>query len=172
MEIRKYNSPKAALEIELPVRDGPRKSPRLVAAGEAPAGEIIVIERRTLLRECLSRALRPLSGQRVLSFPSVGDWLDVSKDVSASVVILSVGKSSIEEIQSEMGLLTQRPECPPLVIFSDAEAPGEIVTALHKGARGFIPTSISLGVATKSGPFGQHERPGMNRESEVPISHP
>ena len=70
--------------------------------------------------------------------------------MNASVVILSVGNASTGELQREIALLTQAPERPPLVIFSDADAPGEIVTALHKGARGFIPTSVSLDVAVQA----------------------
>ena len=138
-------------EIERTVQDGLQKSPLLGAACDEPVSEVIVIiERRLLLRECLARALQRIVGLSVLSFPSVEDWRDAAKDMSASVVVLSVGNSSTEKIQCEIALLNQVPKSPPLVIFSDDEAPEEIVTALSKGVRGFIPTSVSLDVAVQA----------------------
>jgi DNA-binding NarL/FixJ family response regulator len=150
MELRKYSSRIEARETEQVARGGLHKSPLSVAPHVAPAGDIIVIERRALLRECLARALRPTAGQSVRAFASVEDWLDAAKDASASVVILSVSNADAGELSCEIALLTQAPECPPLVIFSDADAPGEIVKALHNGARGFIPTSVSLDVAVQA----------------------
>src|SRR5262245_15573327 len=87
----------SALEIERTVQSGFLTLPLLGDAFEAPANDIIVIiERRVLLRECLVRALRAIAGQSVLSFPSIEDWRDAAKDLSASVVVLSVGNSSTE----------------------------------------------------------------------------
>ena len=80
----------------------------------------------------------------------VENWLSAAKDVNASVVILSIGNWITEELQREIALLTHCPEHPPLVIFSDADEPQNIVMALGKGARGFIPTSLSLDIAVQA----------------------
>ena len=49
---------------------------------------VIVIEKRALLRECLTRCLVSALGASVVSFPSVKRWTEVIGDTPGGVVVL------------------------------------------------------------------------------------
>jgi DNA-binding NarL/FixJ family response regulator len=113
--------------------------------------QIVVIERRALMRECLTRSLRASSGYAVLSFPSVESWLEVSDTVQASLVVLCTGtRIKDAEIRREVSLLSNQKNPLPIILLSDVEDPDQIVEALDQGARGYIPTSVPLEVAVEA----------------------
>ena len=121
------------------------------ASAADKAATIVVIEHRALNRECLSRCLGAVSGQNVLSFPTVEDWLKTSETVSASVIVLSIaGDPRGAEARHQLAQLTKTANQPPTVVVSDAEEPEKIIEMLHAGARGYIPTSLPLEVAIES----------------------
>lgn len=122
-----------------------------VNSSDATSGNVVVIEKRSLFRECLTRALAQSSGQNVLSFSSVESWIDAANEISASLVVLCIaGKSNDLEVRRDISLLAQCGVGTPTVIMSDVEDPDQIVTALERGARGYIPTSVSLEVAIEA----------------------
>jgi DNA-binding NarL/FixJ family response regulator len=133
---------------------GSRELVPLVAPnGESSAGEaaaIVVIEKRALVRECLARCLKDVSGQTVVSFPSVDNWIEVRNDVSASLIVLSIaGKPNDPEPQREISRLSKPNSPPPTIVLSDAEEPDQIVDAISHGARGYIPTTVPLEVVVE-----------------------
>jgi DNA-binding NarL/FixJ family response regulator len=118
---------------------------------EQASGNIVVIEKRALVRECLTRCLRLMSGQKVISFPSVDSWLEVSDSIEASLIMLcTANKPKDPETHREISLLSQSSNRQLTVVLSDIEDPDQIVDALDKGARGYIPTSVSLDVAIEA----------------------
>jgi len=121
---------------------------------EAPDPEptnIIVIEKRALVRECLTRCLKVASGHTVISFPSVDSWLEVCDDISASLIVLSiVGKPNDPETHREISRLSHEANHLPMILLSDVEDPDQIVDALDRGARGYIPTSVPLEVVVEA----------------------
>jgi DNA-binding NarL/FixJ family response regulator len=123
-----------------------------VANEESGPSTIIVIEQRALLRECLTHAIRSLTGQRVLSFPSVESWLGTSNNSAVSLVVLCTGGCSkdVENLRNTL-LLVSPPGCQvPSILLSDVEDADRILEALNQGARGYIPTSASLEVAIEA----------------------
>jgi DNA-binding NarL/FixJ family response regulator len=133
---------------------GSRELVSLVAPnGEASACDaaaIVVIEKRALVRECLARCLKAVSGHTVISFPSVDSWIEVRNDISASLIMLSiVGKPSDPEPHREISRLSKPNNALPTILLSDAEEPDQIVEAISQGARGYIPTSVPLDVVVE-----------------------
>jgi DNA-binding NarL/FixJ family response regulator len=113
---------------------------------------IIVIEERELLRECLTRCLEAALGSTILSFLNVESWLKVREQTPACVVVLSMGGNSrsAASMQRDIGRLNGIPVPLPVVLLADAEEPGQIIEALERGVRGYIPTSLSLAIALEA----------------------
>jgi DNA-binding NarL/FixJ family response regulator len=115
------------------------------------ARTIVVIEKRALVRECLTHSIRA-AGHNVLSFSSVESWLKAPDDGLASLVVLCTGSSPNDagECGELLMQLCQSSRQVPSILLSDAEDPDRIVDALDQGARGYIPTSVSLDVAIEA----------------------
>ena len=112
---------------------------------------IVVIEKRLLLGECLTRCIKLASGYNVISFPTVESWLEVADTTPVSLIVLCLGsKASGSETHRAVSLLLQAANRLPTIILSDVEDPDQIVDALEQGVRGFIPTSVPLQVAIKA----------------------
>jgi DNA-binding NarL/FixJ family response regulator len=111
----------------------------------------VVIEKRALVRECLTRCLKVASGHNVISFPSVESWLEVADNFGASLLVLCTGgKPRDSEAHREITLLAEQSNRLPTILLSDVEDPDQIVDALNMGARGYIPTSVPLEVAVEA----------------------
>ena len=126
--------------------------PRNVVSGEPTSRTIVVIERRALLRECLTQCFEAALGAAVISFPSVENWVEVMDPSSACVIVLSVGgrSSDAESTQREINLLGRVANQRPIILLSDTEEPSQVVEALQSGTRGYIPTSVSLAIAIEA----------------------
>ncbi|WP_246737439.1 response regulator transcription factor [Nordella sp. HKS 07] len=113
---------------------------------------IIVIEKRELLRDCLTRCLVSALGPSVVSFPSAKRWTEVMGDAPGGVVVLSIGGKSRDpdSIERELAILRRFANHLPIIVLADAEEPSQIVDALQRGVRGYIPTSVSLAIAIEA----------------------
>jgi DNA-binding NarL/FixJ family response regulator len=118
-------------------------------APSRPAGEsvsIVLIERRSLTRQCLSRWLQ--DGSRDLCVFSVGspaDLFDASRSLSdLHMIIFSIGAASVKDpdVVGRMTLLRRHMSRIPLVLLSDRDDVDEVVEAIEHGVRGYIPTSL------------------------------
>ena len=112
---------------------------------------IVVIEKRLLLGECLTRCIKLACGYSVISFPTVESWLEAADSRLVSLVVLCLGsKASRSETHCAVSLLLRAANRLPTILLSDVEDPDQIVDALEQGVRGFIPTSAPLEVAIKA----------------------
>ena len=108
----------------------------------------MIIEGRGLLRDCLAHCFRAASGVKVEAVASVAEWLELSRTVRASLVVLcKAGPRNDDEIMRDLTELSEAADAAPAIIVSDVEDTDSIVDALEKGARGYIPTTLSLEVA-------------------------
>jgi DNA-binding NarL/FixJ family response regulator len=107
---------------------------------------IILIDRRPLTRQCLSRWLQEGSPDlRVVSLRSPVDLLDASRSLSnPHTVIFSVGAASVRDpdVVGKITLLQRHRSRVPLVLLSDRDDIDDIVAAIEQGVRGFITTSL------------------------------
>jgi DNA-binding NarL/FixJ family response regulator len=112
---------------------------------------IVVIEKRSLLRECLASCIASQSGSHVVTFPTVEAYLDASGAASASLVLLcqSTNPDSTTDVHDLGRLASHSPQL-PVVVLSDGEDLQQICAAIDAGARGYIPTSFKLAVAVEA----------------------
>jgi DNA-binding NarL/FixJ family response regulator len=112
---------------------------------------IIVIEKHSLVRECLTRCLNATRGGGIFSFASVEVWLQARGQTPSALVVLSMaGSAKNREIEQLEMLLSQTENPAPVVVMSDNEDPDHIIAVLEKGARGFLPTDMSLEIAIEA----------------------
>jgi DNA-binding NarL/FixJ family response regulator len=112
---------------------------------------VTVINARTLGRETLTRALRTVGTRfRSQAFASIEDWLrDDPVPGETSVILLGIGSTPAEDplLQADLDRLVRNFPKVPTIVMGDIEDPAHVVGILTCGARGYIPTSVSLTVA-------------------------
>lgn len=117
-------------------------------------GTIVIIDQRVLIRDCLVRCLKTANQDCILlAFASVRDWLAAAAEHPApAVIVLCVqDRKPVEaQIGSELSILAGHGIDVPIVIISEAEDMNHVVAALESGARGYIPTSVTLDVAVEA----------------------
>jgi DNA-binding NarL/FixJ family response regulator len=110
------------------------------------AVSIVLIDRRALTRQCLSRWLQDGSPElRVVALASPADLLDASRTLSnPHIIIFSIGAASLKDpdVLGKMTLLRRHMGRVPLVLLSDRDDVEDIVEAIEHGVRGYIPTSL------------------------------
>ena len=113
---------------------------------------IIIVEPRTLIRDCLLQSLKALThGDTVLAFATVEDWRAADPHPAPNTIILlcPVGRKA-RDIETKQSFLSEDCKHMPVVLLSDIEEAEQILDALDQGARGYIPTSMSLDVAVEA----------------------
>ena len=123
----------------------------IVPSGESIPATIIVIEKRAMLRECLTRCFEAALGTAVISFASVEDWVEVKDQKPACIIVLSIGDAARKEsLQRDLDLLRRVASFLPITLLADDEEPSEVAAALEYGARGYIPTTVTLAIAIEA----------------------
>jgi DNA-binding NarL/FixJ family response regulator len=112
----------------------------------------IVIDRRVLIRECLARCLMSFGDNCcVLDYATVTEWQEAAANQpSAAVIVLCAHQGRESETERDLSMLAQHATSIPVVVLADTESADHILTALEGGARGYIPTSMSLEVAVRA----------------------
>jgi len=112
---------------------------------------IVVIDHRVLIRDCLVRCLKIMNGNCVaLAFASVEEWQQVAAEhPSPAMIVLCPEGRKDDEIEHDLALLSAGANV-SVVIVSEAEDIDHILAALDSGARGYIPTSVTLDVAVEA----------------------
>jgi DNA-binding NarL/FixJ family response regulator len=109
-------------------------------------GAIVLLERRSLARQCLSRWLEDGSPDRyVASVASPAYVLDASRSLSAAhIIVFSIGAASVvaPEVLGMITLLRRHLSRVPLVLLADRDDLDDIVAAFEQGVRGYITTSL------------------------------
>jgi DNA-binding NarL/FixJ family response regulator len=107
---------------------------------------IVLIDRRALTRQCLSRWLQDGSPDlRVVSVRSPADLLDPRLSLSdPQLIVFSIGGASVNdpEVLRMITMLRHHMGRIPLLLLSDREAVEDIVAAMELGVRGYVPTSL------------------------------
>lgn len=132
-------------QLEIDSLTGARAAPN-----SAPAlATVAIIDRRALGRETLTQALATDGRFRARAFADIDQW-ELSSDRNDTALILlewgAVGndqRSSETEVQE---LVSAHPDI-PLVVLGESEDPHHVAEILAQGARGYIPTSVSLSAA-------------------------
>src|SRR5215471_6590083 len=132
------------------VGDADVLEPRPLIAGEKTT--IVIIGERALYRDCLAKCLTTRNGNCVTAtFSSVAEWQKVAALHSAlSVIVLCCCTSVATDIQRELSLLSRAKIGVPIVLISESEDMEHVLGALDHGARGYLPSSVTLEVAAEA----------------------
>jgi DNA-binding NarL/FixJ family response regulator len=112
-------------------------------------GGILLLDRRNLIRECLTRCLREVTGtEPIESAPTVNDW----EGPAPAVIVLSVaaGDATKKEIEDCRAATGAADKMPSIVVVAEEEHPRHVLEALDAGAKGFIPVSVTARVALEA----------------------
>ena len=128
-----------------------KERPTAVATGEH---NIVVIDDRQLVVECLVRCLRAQRpNDNVVAFSNVIDCIaTVAHDQEPTLILISIGSKSTDDSRVASAFANLRDAFPetPIIVVADGEQAGQILEILDLGARGYIPTSMSLEVAIEA----------------------
>ena len=130
---------------------GPGRDDRSVSSIQRSG--IALIDRRTLPRECLAHALQSaLNGDEVFTFSTIDEWL-VAAPQHPSISVILLCTSEIDSDSARLSLDLKRlsdSSAIPVIFISDSENFNQILDALENGARGYIPTSMTLELAVEA----------------------
>jgi len=134
----------------------PNQSALRSAESVAPATKrvIIIVEQRVLIRDCLVRCLNGVSDDQIaIGFSALSEWLDAAPNCPAPrIIILCIPSMRLAGAQIERDLAALSKTCSgtPVVVLTDSDGPDHVVGALNKGARGYVPTSVTFDVAVEA----------------------
>jgi len=111
---------------------------------------VAIIDRRALGRETLTQALESTDARfRSRAFADIGEWERSAERSDTSLILLECGSVSNDHpsLEDELQTLVGAYPETAVVVLGEDEDPRHISEILAWGARGYIPTSVSLSVA-------------------------
>lgn len=117
-------------------------------------GCLLIIDARALDRECLAKALigRGLK-MEVCAVGSIEEWKR-EKDFypTLEAILFNVGSRRAEEasLTSDISRLASEFKSVPIIVLADNDELTQVLKMLEYGARGFIPSSVGIGVCVEA----------------------
>jgi DNA-binding NarL/FixJ family response regulator len=110
---------------------------------------LVIIEPLTLTRTCILSILRPeLPGFEIVEMATTDNlgWVS-GRDVR--LVVLNIGDKSIVDpsVEDELALLADFYPTASIALLSNRDDEASALAAMHRGVRGFFPTSIPVELA-------------------------
>ena len=117
--------------------------------GTAQAATFVVIDSRTLERECFVRVIRA-SHERIsiAAYGSVREWSETSDLRMPFVILLNIGSrcASTGTVGTALRGLVAEAGDTPVIVLSESEDLRDMIAAIDCGARGYIPASVGVDV--------------------------
>jgi DNA-binding NarL/FixJ family response regulator len=117
--------------------------------GDVGAPTVIVVEKRPLMRDLLSRCLARTAGFEVLAIATVDECIEVAKTHDATVILISVAGDPDGGDTQQILRATQALGA-PIVVLRDGEELDQVRSVLQAGARGYVSTGMSVDVAIEA----------------------
>ncbi|WP_083507926.1 response regulator transcription factor [Aureimonas frigidaquae] len=115
---------------------------------------VVIIDSRQLERECLANSLTAQSAElAITTFSNIEGWRQArARHPETAVILLHIGNRKITDfgIAADISRIVAEASPVPLIVIADTEEMPQIVKALECGAKGFIPTTVSIGVAIEA----------------------
>ncbi len=119
--------------------------------GDELRQDIVVVDNRSLIADCLAYCIEMKNKSRVFTFPTVAEWHAGANGRTPGSVILSLsGSLQSTEAQGELEALLAKGKTPPVIIVCEAKEPDDVIDALERGVRGCIVTSSPFAVALQA----------------------
>ncbi len=126
-------------------------APALAVNGNKPV--IVVLNEHVLIRDFMVACLKTAERHSVLSFSTIGEWQKARPHNPPPTVILLCAqgrKYAGLDMERDLAALSRAHSGVPIIVMSDVEDFDYVLNALERGARGYIPTSVSLNVALEA----------------------
>jgi DNA-binding NarL/FixJ family response regulator len=108
----------------------------------------VVIDMRTLSRECFMRAIETEGGgHTAIGFSSVADWRRGAGEADeVDVILYNIGSAhpSTQAVGGELRDLVAEAAPTPVIVIAESEELDVMFGAIECGARGYIPASIGI----------------------------
>ena len=114
---------------------------------------VCVIDKRAFWRDCLTMCLTASSAKlAAVGYDTIDDWLTASTQAPSTIILLCATgeEGTVRAIQSGLDRILSSVPGARVVILSDIDNPATMVSALERGARGFVTMSLSLEVAIEA----------------------
>jgi DNA-binding NarL/FixJ family response regulator len=108
---------------------------------------LIMIERRSFVRNCILASLAKATGLGGIGVSSVEEYLAVAPKSGPEIVLISAINANAPELIADILKLKSSPRPPPVVVMSDSDEVEVVVASMENGANGFIAADISLEIA-------------------------
>jgi len=114
---------------------------------------LVLLDGRALERECLARSIAT-HGKRMktLAFGSVDEWRHIKdQHPELSAILLHVGGRNVtdRDVEEQIRKLAGELKTVPIIVLADTDELSQILKALECGARGYIPSTVSVQVCVK-----------------------
>ena len=113
---------------------------------------LLIIDSRPLDGQCLASSISARkTDMDAIWFVSMGEWRRKQVPRRFAAILMNIGGKDITDptVTAEIKAMTSATEV-PIIVMSDSESLVHIVKALELGARGYIPTSVSLDVCIEA----------------------
>ncbi|SHJ91832.1 two component transcriptional regulator, LuxR family [Aureimonas altamirensis DSM 21988] len=121
---------------------------------DAERTHVVIIDSRQLERECLASSLCAQSADlQIATFSNVEGWRQArARHPETAVILLHLGNRKITDfgIAADVSRVVAEAAPVPVIVIADTEEMPQIVKALECGAKGFIPTTVTIGVAIEA----------------------
>jgi len=116
----------------------------------SPVSGLVVIDRRSLMRECFVHAMSAVINGSIIAFPTLEDWLEAADKIIPSAILVCLsGAHEAGGFQKATSMLRDGSGT-PVIFVGESEDPDQIIEALNSGARGYIPTTLPLSIAVQA----------------------
>jgi len=133
---------------------GPVDNDRADACSSAPQtspGNIVIIDHRTLIRDCLARCIGDLLGRAVATFADKSSWERLAPRARASLIVVGgMDDARYDEWDATIRALGAGAPTAPVVILSDMDDKDRVASSLRCGARAYIPCDTPLEIAIEA----------------------
>lgn len=115
---------------------------------------LVVIDGRVLWRDSLARNIAAdHPGKPILTFESSAEWRRQREETAPpSAILLNIADKKIDDpaIEQDITALASEVAPVPVIVLSDRDDLTQIVKALRCGAKGYIPSSVSVDVCIEA----------------------
>jgi DNA-binding NarL/FixJ family response regulator len=116
--------------------------------------EVIIVDERPLIRECLGRSLLVVEPALSLTYLSNADEFDGLGPESQGrprVVLINIsGSTDVDPVLAQVQHIKEIDPATSVIILSETESISNIRQAIEHGASGYIPVSVGLEVAVRA----------------------
>jgi DNA-binding NarL/FixJ family response regulator len=115
-----------------------------------PTHSLVIIDKRELDRQCLAQCMAAQKADAcVLAFGSIEEWKLVrDQHPPLLAILLSLGGKKLDEpaVSQQIKNLSSEFASTPVIVLADSDDFSQIAQALEYGAKGYIPTLVSMSV--------------------------